>query len=137
MNIEQAKQELVKRYKYLYENAYFILAPYMYEQSNEEFEITVVENIKKYNDPILKIPLVYLNINRLDSVNSVFEEFLLSDKPMEETTLYKMIESKRNNKDYLEQVKIGLALLEKDIINNCVLSPNSVTKTKANEINIA
>ena len=49
MNIEQAKQELVKRYKYLYENAYFILAPYMYEQSNEEFEITVVENIKKYN----------------------------------------------------------------------------------------
>ena len=114
MNIEQAKQELVKRYKYLYENAYFILAPYMYEQSNEEFEITVVENIKKYNDPILKIPLVYLNINRLDSVNSVFEEFLLSDKPMEETTLYKMIESKRNNKDYLEQVKIGLALLEKD-----------------------
>lgn len=27
MTLEQAKQELVRRYKYLYENAYFILAP--------------------------------------------------------------------------------------------------------------
>ena len=118
MNIEQAKQELVRRYKYLYENAYFILAPYMYEQSNEEFEITVVENIKKYNDPILKIPLVYLNINRLDSVNSVFEEFLLSDKPMEESLLYQIVESKRNDKDYLNKVKKGLKLLEKNGVND-------------------
>ena len=38
MTLEQAKQELVRRYKYLYENAYFILAPYMYEQSEEEFQ---------------------------------------------------------------------------------------------------
>ena len=118
MNIEQAKQELVRRYKYLYENAYFILAPYMYEQSNEEFEITVVENIKKYNDPILKMPLVYLNINRLDSVNSVFEEFLLSDKPMEESLLYQIVESKRNDKDYLNKVKKGLKLLEKNGVND-------------------
>lgn len=38
MTIEQTKQELVRRYRYLYENAYFILAPYMYEQSEEEFK---------------------------------------------------------------------------------------------------
>lgn len=38
MTIEQAKQELVRRYKYLYEKAYFILAPYMYEQSEEKFK---------------------------------------------------------------------------------------------------
>ena len=38
MTLDQAKQELVKRYRYLYENAYFVLAPYMYEQSEEEFK---------------------------------------------------------------------------------------------------
>lgn len=38
MTLDQAKQELVKRYRYLYENACFILAPYMYEQSEEEFK---------------------------------------------------------------------------------------------------
>ena len=54
MDLLRAKQELIRRYKYLYENAYFILAPYMYEQSEEEFEKNVAENIKKYNDPILK-----------------------------------------------------------------------------------
>ena len=39
MTIEQAKQEWVRRYKYLYENAYFILAPYMYEQTEEEYYV--------------------------------------------------------------------------------------------------
>ena len=38
MTLDQAKQELIKRYRYLYENAYFVLAPYMYEQSEEEFK---------------------------------------------------------------------------------------------------
>lgn len=114
MTIEQAKQELVRRYKYLYENAYFILAPYMYEQSEEEFKRQVDENLKKYNVGVLKKPLIYLNINRLDNINSLFEEFLLSDKPMEESSLYQMVENKRNDKDYLDKVKKGLELLEKD-----------------------
>ena len=114
MTIEQAKQELFRRYKYLYENAYFILAPYMYEQSEEDFQKLVDENLRKYNDPILKQPLIYLNINRLDSINSLFEEFLLSDKPMEESSLYQLVENKRNDKDYLDKVKKGLELLEKD-----------------------
>ena len=30
MNLENAKGKLVKRYKYLYGNAFLILAPYMY-----------------------------------------------------------------------------------------------------------
>lgn len=114
MTIEQAKQELVRRYKYLYENAYFILAPYMYEQSEEEFRKQVDEYLKKFNDGLLKKPLIYLNINRLDNINSLFEEFLLSDKPMKESSLYQMVESKRNDKEYLDKVKKGLELLEKD-----------------------
>ena len=36
MNLENAKGELVKRYKYLYGNAFLILAPYMYEETSEE-----------------------------------------------------------------------------------------------------
>lgn len=45
MTLDQAKQELVKRYRYLYENTYFILTPYMYEQSEEEFKRQIDENI--------------------------------------------------------------------------------------------
>jgi len=106
MTLENAKKELIKRYKYLYENAYFILSPFMCEETMEEFE----ESQKEFNR---KYPLIYLNINKLDNINSLFEEFLLFGKPMEESTLYKTIESKRKDKDYLEKVKNGLALLEK------------------------
>ena len=106
MTLDQAKQELIRRYRYLYENAYFILAPYMHEQTEKEFE-----GSKKEFD--FEEPLIYLKINTLDSINSIFEEFLLSDKLMEESELYKTIESKRNNKEYLELVKRGLDLLEK------------------------
>ena len=38
MTLDQAKQELVKRYRYLYENTYFVLAPHMYDQSKKEFK---------------------------------------------------------------------------------------------------
>ncbi len=99
MTLELAKQELVKRYKYLYENAYFILAPYMYEQSEQEFRSYLIKNYsKKDSNNILKKPLIYLKINRLDYINSLFEEFLLSEKPTEESSLYKMIESKKVKK---------------------------------------
>ena len=44
-------------------------------------------------------PLIYLNISRLDGINSLFEEFLLSDIPMEESKLYQLLQSKKNNKE--------------------------------------
>lgn len=85
MTLEQTKQELVRRYKYLYENAYFILAPYMYEQSEEEFKKLVDEYSNKYNGIVrlLKKPLIYLDTYQLNNRAPLFEEFLLSDKPME------------------------------------------------------
>lgn len=116
MSLEQAKKELIKRYRYLYENAYFILAPYMYEQSIEEYEKMVKEYIKEYGRSIVKKPLIYLNINTLDSINSIFEEFLLSNKSIEDTILYKFVESKHDDKKYLEQVKKGFELVEKQNI---------------------
>ena len=62
MTLEQAKQELVRRYRYLYENAYFILAPYMYEQSEEEFKKMVEKDLKKYND-IIKLLQIIIETN--------------------------------------------------------------------------
>lgn len=126
MTIEQAKQELVRRYKYLYENAYFILAPYMHEQSKEEFENMVKKDTEKYGSTFFTKPLIYLNINRLDSVNFIFEEFLLSDKKLEDTELYKFIESKRNDKEYLEQVKRGIELNDKRNIERCEITKESL-----------
>ena len=114
MIIVQAKQKLVRRYKYLYEFAYFILAPFMYEQTKEEFKAMIEKDLQEYGMTFIKNPLIYLKINRLDSINYLFEEFLLSENPMEESTLYKFIELKRNDKAYLEQVKYGLSLVEKD-----------------------
>lgn len=120
MTTEQAKQELVKRYRYLYQNAYFILAPYMYEQNENEYKKMIREFANVHGREILSRPLIYLNILRSDIVNSLFEEFLLSDKTMEESKLYQLIENNRDNKEYIEKVKIGLELVEKDNKNiNC------------------
>lgn len=86
MTLDQAKQELIKRYRYLYENACFVLAPYMYEQSEEEFKRLTDENIKKYKNKLFEKPLICLKISREDTLNSLFEELLLSDKPVEDST---------------------------------------------------
>lgn len=54
MNLAQAKQELIRRYKYLYENAYLILAPFMYEQSEREFLETQKKMFRKISYVSLK-----------------------------------------------------------------------------------
>lgn len=113
MTLEQAKEELVRRYKYLYENASFILAPYMHEQNKEEYEEMVKREMEEYEYILSTKPLIYLNINTLDRVNSIFEELLLSSKNIKDTELYKFVESKRDDKEYLVQVKQGLELVER------------------------
>lgn len=120
MTLEQAKQELIIRYRYLYENAYFILAPFMYEQNEKEFE----ESKKEYD---FKRPLIYLKLPIMNNIVSYFEEFLLSDKNIEETKLYKFVESMRESKPYLEQVRRGLDLLEKNNRDKSDLTKESLT----------
>ena len=126
MTLEQAKQQLVNRYRYLYANAYLILAPYMHEQTDEEYQKSVDRDMKEYGRALIDKPMIYLNINRLDSVNSIFEEFLLSDKELEDIELYKFIESKRNDKEYLEQVKRGIELTDKKNIGRCEITKESL-----------
>ena len=114
MTLEQAKQEMINRYRYLYENAYLILAPYMHEQSEEEYQETIDRQKKEYGEALISQAMIHLNIKTLDSINSIFEEFLLSNKNIEDTELYKFVESKKFDKEYLEQVKKGLSLVEKE-----------------------
>ena len=114
MTIDQAKEQLIKRYKYLYENALFILSPFMYEQTIEELKAynkKAKKQYGKYHEERTE-PLIYLNIP--NNILPVFEEFLLSDCEMEASQLYLMTEENRNNKTYLEKVKRGCQLVEKN-----------------------
>ncbi|MBQ3021613.1 MAG: hypothetical protein IJD92_05280 [Bacilli bacterium] len=106
MTLNNAKQEIINRYKYIYENADLILAPYMCEETPEEFKISK----EKYG---YDKPLINLKINYQDNINKLFEEFLLSEKPFKETELYKYIERKRFDRKYLEKVKKGIELVQK------------------------
>ncbi len=125
MNLELAKKELVKRYEYLYINAPFILAPYMYEQTEDDYIRMKNKFLKAYNmDSDIKAlldkqdnPAIYLKIYKSDKINALIEEFLLTDKPLEESNLYKELESKRTDKVYLDKVKKGLELVAKKNAN--------------------
>ena len=89
MKIIEAKEEVIKRYDYLSKNAGLILAPYI-----------CIENgsIKLKDEGIF--------------LNKLIEEFLLSDKCVEESKLYQIIESNKNSKKYLEQVKLGITKIK-------------------------
>lgn len=112
MTLEEGKKELVKRYKFLYENAVLILAPFMEEKSINKLKFSTenklaMEILKEVNKTI-----IYLKIN--PEFIPLFEEFLLSDKAMEDTSLYIMLENCRKDRSYLEKVRRGYLLVEKE-----------------------
>lgn len=113
MNKTQMKEELISRYKYIFENAMYILAPYMYEETQNE----LAERNKRYKKKgyvrlISETPLIYLKKIQ-PSLLLDLESFLLSDIPLEESKLYADLESKKQNADYLKKVKDGMRLIEK------------------------
>ena len=98
MNKEEIKKELIKRYRYIYENAIYILAPL----------------IKEIDNPYVGINKKVIYLHDLPSdIAYLLEEFLLTDKLMEETTYYDFIEEKKRDSEYLISVKEGLSLLDK------------------------
>ncbi len=115
MEKEQIKQELINRYKYIYENALYILAPYMYQQTEEERD----KLNEKYRKEYKKRPftsndlLIYLKELPSDLLLDL-ESFLLSDTPFNQSKLFVELEEKKKSPDFLIQVKTGLNLLEKD-----------------------
>lgn len=112
MNKQEIKKELIGRYKYIYENASFILAPYMYQQTKEERE-RLNRELKKlgYRDLINNKLLISLKALP-KSLLLDLESFLLSDIPFKESNLYKTLEIQKKNLDYLKKVKLGLNLVK-------------------------
>lgn len=96
MKKEQIKEELIKRYRYIYENAFFILMPY-----------GDLENVPR----ALLLEL---------------ESFLLSDIPVLESKLYKDIEEKKKKKEYIKQTKDKRATFSKDACNRKSLDSKEV-----------
>ena len=106
MTIETVKEEIIKRYKYLYENSEFILAPFLMEETQEQFK----KRVEKYN-LVDSYPMICLDIEPI--FYQVIEEFLFSEDPMERTILYLLNEDLKTDKEHLELVKEGMLLLEK------------------------
>ena len=111
--IKNYKEELIKRYIYLYENATFILAPFMHQQTPKELEEFQKEQMEIFGKVTITEPLIYLK--ELDSTTLILiEEMLLSDILLEETKGYQLFESLKKDKEYLEKVKIGIEILNKE-----------------------
>lgn len=106
MTLEQVKSEIIKRYMYLYENAEFILAPFMFEETPEEFK----KRVEHYNVEN-SYPMIYMDIE--DVFYQIIEEFLFSEDPMERTILYILNEDLKTDENHLSLVNEGLRLVEK------------------------
>lgn len=111
MKTSTMRDELKDRYKCLYENAQFLLAPFMYEQTEKEFN-DLNEKSKKLKLPVIYHPLIYLKTPNIRLLR-MLEEALLGAKLLENTDLYKYINYNKNNKEYIQYYKKGLELLEK------------------------
>lgn len=106
MTTEQAKKELVKRYKYLHENAKFFLALYLVEETEEEFQ----EYKSKYKTS-RKERRIYIDLD--DNKLRGIEEFLMSDCSMENTLLYIVIEDLKKSEPHKRRVQEALDLIER------------------------
>jgi len=118
MNI---KEELIKRYSYLYENKELILAMCINivevkpNKRKEELE-RLKKKYKKLSADKMIINSVETAIKNIDGstyeyylfkdvsseIVDLYEDFLLGDFPLEETELYKHIEGVKNSPVYLE-----------------------------------
>lgn len=113
------RNEIIKRYMYLYQNKELILALCIgtgIEKEKLEKKIKESERLLSsnsvYNRELMKLELenanydlehekYYLMANVNDSIVDMYEDFLFSDKEMEELDLYKNIEGVKNSK-YLD-----------------------------------
>lgn len=113
------RNEIIKRYMYLYQNKELILALCIgtgIEKEKLEKKIKESERLLSsnsvYNRELMKLELenanydlehekYYLMANVNDNIVDMYEDFLFSDKEMEELDLYKHIEGVKNSK-YLD-----------------------------------
>ena len=113
------KNEIIKRYMYLYQNKELILALCIGTGIEKEKLEKIIKESERllssnsvYNRELMKLELekanydlehekYYLMANVNDSIVDMYEDFLFSDKEMEELDLYKHIEGVKNSK-YLD-----------------------------------
>ena len=115
------KAELIKRYCYIYENAEYILAPYILERKYSD--VRGNKRLKSvFNFSVVEVrEMPYELLHDLES-------FSLSDIPCEESKFYLDLEKMKSNPEYLDKVQKGLELLKE--INNKIYNP--VLRTKLN-----
>ena len=113
------RNEIIKRYMYLYQNKELILALCIGTGIEKEKLEKIIKESERllssnsvYNRELMKLELenanydlehekYYLMANVNDSIVDMYEDFLFSDKEMEELDLYKHIEGVKNSK-YLD-----------------------------------
>ena len=78
---------------------------------------------EKYNFKC-EYPFIGFDNIEFKKLYKILEEFLLSDKKIEKTTLYQTLENKRNDKEFLEKVKHGLELVEKKNKRDSIIKTN-------------
>lgn len=105
------KEEFIKRYKYLYENSEYILAPFMHEETKEEIE--------KRNAKYKELDIQYKNENAFISLSVdknillSLEELLLSEGKLEDNPFYQKLEYLKGTNQHYADVEYGLSLVEK------------------------
>ena len=103
MTNKEAKNELIKKYRFLNENIEFILAPYMYEESEEE----MLKRCEQYKNTI-NYPIIELQLEPI--IYQLIEDFLFTSDKLENTLLYIIIEDLKTDDEYLLRVKEGLEI---------------------------
>ena len=141
MDINLVQEELMKRYLYLYENRELVLSlcinfgirkDYYNKQIKDNNELIEIlknqkldDNKDLYDDGISNLllinslakrnliePQVYLFAKVSDEIVDAYEEFLFTDKDIENTDLYRHVESLKNNSIFLESVQDLIDKLE-------------------------
>ena len=125
METLEIKQELIKRYKYLYENKEVILTLFIeakiqtktYKEKLRKTKQTkktakrlkqeelypIIDNCISYYKKALKTPKYYLMDKITDDDIEILEEFLFTDDDIEDTLLYRMIEYLKCDEGFLEE----------------------------------
>jgi len=139
MEINLAQEELIKRYLYIYENKDLILALCIGDGIEKEYykkqlksNKELIKKIKKQklkitnDDEMLSLLMQlssdckknmhqeksYLFAKVCDDIVDAYEEFLFTDENMENTVLYKHIESLKSNPIFIETVQESIDRLE-------------------------
>jgi hypothetical protein len=137
MWVMDVKEELLKRYEFLFENRELILANCIIYDIEKDFLKSKIKELKSYGRKLknneenkasielfngiissyeqsLVTPKPYLSSKTSKEYLEGLEEFILGDNPMEDTRLYCYIEKLKNNSEALTKARIMIYdLLEK------------------------